>query len=81
MALTGKAVDLSGAKGALNTKHVINTALAFALIGLFMLIVGSLIALSLTTLIGAYAGIWIAVSGFVTIIYSLIKLIKNILYY
>ncbi len=76
-----KAVNLSGAKNALNTNRLIGKTLAISLVGFFMLIAGTLMSSSLKSPPEIYFGLWVAVSGGVTIAYSIIRLIKDIMIY
>lgn len=76
-----RAVDLTGVRNAIHTKDVINNALMFSLAGFFVLIIGTIMGFSLKNPPEIYFGLWLAISGFVTIIYSLVKLFKNILVY
>ena len=76
-----KEVNLIGAKNAMNTTGLINKTLVISLIGFFMLIVGTIMSISLKNPPEIYFGLWVAVSGGVTIAYSIIKLIKDIMIY
>jgi hypothetical protein len=76
-----KAVDLTGVRNAMGTKDVIDHTLMLSLTGFFVLAIGTVMAFSLKNPPEVFLGLWISISGFVTIAYSLIKLFKNILIY
>lgn len=66
---------MSGVHNAVQTKNVISKNLVLSLVGFFVLIIGVLLTLSLPKTPEIYLGLWLSISGFITIIYALIKLV------
>ena len=72
MTSTSSLLDLSNIRSASNAKREVDGALFVSFIGIFLLLLGiGLIRLNIQEIIGS----WLTTSGFIMIVYSLIKLI------
>lgn len=73
MVIKSGILDLTNIKAASSAKKEIDRALILSFIGIAILLFG--IGLTKLNIEDVYVGSWLTTSGFITIIYSLIKLI------
>jgi len=73
-------LDLQGAIGAYGTKKFIDNSFRLFYIGFCMLVIGFLVAIYTKNVVLIYCALWIGVSGLVSMLSSIIRLVKNIFY-
>ena len=73
MVIKSSTLNLSNIRAASNVKKEIDRALILSFIGIAILLFG--VGLTKLNIQEVYVGSWLTTSGFVTVIYSLIKLI------
>ncbi len=75
------AVNLTSAKRAFVAKTFIDNSFFLFFIGFAMLIAGCLWAVYSENVILTYCALWIGFSGFIAILNSIFRLVKNIFYF